>query len=139
MSTEQYMHFKKAETFDDKDTGCLILNASSPTEHKRLGRRVRHFCPKLWTARSTGIVRRANFLKFSQNDQLRKRLISTYPKRFVEASPYDRKWGIGLSLNDSAIHNSALWRGENLLGRILTSVREELMEERKKSLPQSKA
>lgn len=34
--------------------------------------------------------------QFSQNDDLKTILFSTYPKTLVEASPYDKIWGIGL-------------------------------------------
>jgi len=45
----------------------------------------------------------------------------------VEASPFDRKWGIGLDASKAAASDPSKWRGENLLGKILTEVREELL------------
>lgn len=53
-------------------------------------------------------------------------MLLTYPKTLVEASPYDRIWGIGLSENDPKAWNKLTWRGKNLLGEILTTVRERL-------------
>lgn len=64
--------------------------------------------------------------QFSQNEELKQQLLLTYPKTLVEASPYDRIWGIGLSENDPKAWNKLTWRGKNLLGEILTTVRERL-------------
>lgn len=44
----------------------------------------------------------------------------------VEASPFDRIWGIGLAATNPKANNRKTWRGRNLLGQILTQVREEL-------------
>lgn len=45
-------------------------------------------------------------------------------KFFVEASPFDRVWGIGYD-QDHALQNQSNW-GENLLGKTLTFYRESL-------------
>lgn len=51
----------------------------------------------------------------------------TYPKTLVEASPYDQIWGIGLSEDDPKAWNKLTWKGKNLLGEILTTVRDNLL------------
>lgn len=66
-------------------------------------------------------------LQFSQNKGLKRELFATYPKTLVEASPYDRIWGIGLLANDSRASDQSKWKGHNLLGYILTFVRDTLM------------
>ena len=43
------------------------------------------------------------------------------------ASPKDRIWGIGLTEDDPRAWNKKSWRGGNLLGEILTRVRDKLM------------
>lgn len=54
-------------------------------------------------------------------------LISTKDSILVEASPYDKIWGIGMSANNENIENPLLWRGLNLLGFALMEVRDELI------------
>jgi len=44
----------------------------------------------------------------------------------VEASPYDRVWGIGLRQTDRRAMDPRQWRGTNLLGFVLMDVRDEV-------------
>jgi ribA/ribD-fused uncharacterized protein len=44
----------------------------------------------------------------------------------VEASPYDRIWGIGLAAEHEDVSRPSRWRGLNLLGFALMDVREQL-------------
>ena len=64
--------------------------------------------------------------KFSQNNLLLDKLLSTDYKILVEVNPFDKIWGIGLSSSNTEIHEPKKWNGENLLEFILTEVRENL-------------
>ena len=66
---------------------------------------------------------RGNILKFSQNEELYRFLIGTKDKILVEASPYDKIWGIGMRKNEEGILEPSKWKGLNLLGFILMDVR----------------
>jgi ribA/ribD-fused uncharacterized protein len=57
---------------------------------------------------------------------LRSLLLATAPTELVEASPYDRIWGVGLGERDPLILDKANWRGTNLLGVTLMKVRDTL-------------
>lgn len=70
-----------------------------------------------------------NYLKFSQNQDLLAYLASTRGKVLVEASPYDKIWGVGWREKDGNISNPMLWKGENLLGFILMEVRDDLLKD----------
>jgi hypothetical protein len=73
-------------------------------------------------------VYNGNWLKFTQNTKLLAQLLETDGKILVEASPYDPIWGIGLDENAIGIENSNNWQGENLLGYIITDVRDNIKE-----------
>ncbi|MBP8240689.1 MAG: DUF1768 domain-containing protein [Saprospiraceae bacterium] len=51
--------------------------------------------------------------------------MNTNNRLLVEASPYDKIWGIGISEDDDLRFNKENWVGENLLGKILTQLRED--------------
>ena len=61
--------------------------------------------------------------KFDQNDNLKKLLLATGTKTLVEASPYDRIYGVGLAQTDDNILDETKWKGQNLLGQTLGIVR----------------
>lgn len=125
-TAEHYMMAGKARLFDDEKILEKILQCKTPNEVKSLGRKVKNFNPQLWDKHKYEIVKQGNLLKFSQNPKLKGFLAATEDKVLVEASPYDRIWGIGMLESDSRTHNPSLWDGENLLGFALMEVRDEL-------------
>ena len=54
-------------------------------------------------------------------------MLKTAGTELAEASPFDRKWGIGLGPNNPKANDRSQWKGGNLLGRIITEVRDELI------------
>ncbi|OWF43560.1 riboflavin biosynthesis protein PYRR, chloroplastic-like [Mizuhopecten yessoensis] len=124
---EQYMMHQKAITFKDDENAKAIMKAAKPFTQKKLGRKVKNFAPDVWSAKCVDVVKKGNIAKFSQNSHLRKKLLDTYPKIMVEASPRDRIWGIGLASTNKLAWNKSTWRGKNLLGYALTDVRKTLM------------
>ncbi len=123
---EQYMMYHKALTFDDSEYAEKILQSSDPKEIKGYGRLIRNFDAEVWDKVKTDIVIRGNILKFSQNSELKKYLLGTGEKILVEASPYDKIWGIGMKKENSDCTDPSRWNGENLLGFSLMEVRDEL-------------
>lgn len=124
--TEQYMMYKKAELFNDEYMMKKILSTSNPADMKKLGRLIRNFDNKIWDEHKIDIVYNGNLLKFSQNDDLKNWLLSTKNKVLVEASPYDKVWGIGISEESEYINIPEKWNGLNLLGLIIMLVRDKL-------------
>ena len=122
-SAEQYMMWSKALLFGDEKIAKRILKSKSSKEQKKLGREVKGFKQKLWKCNREKIVIQGNLLKFSQNPDLKAKLVSTGEKVLVEASPSDSIWGIGLRPNDPNVQDPILWKGENLLGKCLMVVR----------------
>jgi ribA/ribD-fused uncharacterized protein len=123
---EQYMMHQKALIFGDEITAEMILASTDPKEQKALGRRVAGFNKDRWDEVCVGIVFKGNFAKFSQNEMLKSALLSTGSRILVEASPYDKIWGIGMAEDHPDIENPDRWKGLNLLGWCITTVRTEL-------------
>lgn len=126
---EQYMMAQKALLFNDRETYAKIMSSNSPRDQKAMGRLVANFNQKIWDTYSTMIVYDGNLLKFSQNTKFREKLIETKGTILVEASPYDRIWGIGLKEDDPRALNMKTWQGENRLGFVLTKVRDTIISE----------
>lgn len=127
---EQYMMAEKARVFEDENILDEILEAEHPSRQKKLGRLVEDFDKDIWEEdedngrpRCWNIVWRGNMAKFSQNSHLLEQLLATEPAILVEASPFDRIWGIGMSAQNPRARNRENWEGRNWLGEVLTSVR----------------
>ena len=121
---EQYMMYEKAMLFEDYDTAVKILETDSPKEQKALGRMVSDFDPDRWNEVARHIVFAGNVAKFTQNNQLKEAVLKTKGTILVEASPYDKIWGIGLKQSDPRALKRETWRGSNWLGEVLTKVRD---------------
>lgn len=126
---EQYMMYQKAKLFNDKETANMIMLSKTPREQKALGRQVKNFDLSIWNKNKEQIVYNGNYLRFSQNPEHREKLFKTAGTTLVEASPYDKIWGIGLTKDDPRALDESQWEGQNLLGKILTKVRDDLMDE----------
>lgn len=122
---EQYMMAQKALIFRDQEIYDLIMKSDSPREQKKLGRKVRNFVESTWDKESWRVVYRGNKEKFRQNFDLYCLLKDTAGTTIVEASPYDTIWGIGLDKEDPLAQERKTWKGQNRLGQILTSLRDE--------------
>lgn len=120
--------FAKAILFKDEELAKEIAVTTDPKKAKALGRRVKGFDQQIWDEQKEHIVYMANFYKFSQNKELREFLLSfSDDVEFVEASPYDKIWGIRLRASDPRAQDKAQWLGENLLGKALTETRKRLI------------
>lgn len=124
---EQYMMHQKALLFEDYDTARQILRTEIPREQKELGRKVKGFDKDKWDSVCMGIVYKGNYAKFTQNEILKGELIATGDRILVEASPYDKIWGIGMGEDDENIEDPSKWKGLNLLGWTITLVRQEIV------------
>ena len=128
--SEQAFMWLKAVTFGADDIANELLAMTpekhTPLECKKLGSRIKNFDDIIWTAKSYDAMVTAVYKKFSQNPTLLKQLLDTNDRILVEASPYDKIWGIGMSETDKDAQDVSNWKGQNLLGKVLMDVRKEL-------------
>ena len=125
-SMEQYMMYEKAVLFKDQTTAEKILQTNDVAKIKALGRTVQNFDDKVWTKERERIVYHGVSEKFCQNPELSQKLEKTGEEIIAECAVKDRIWGIGLSMKDEDRLSIDKWRGQNLLGRILMRVREDI-------------
>lgn len=121
--SEQFMMYCKAMYFKDFEIVEQVMKTENPKLQKSLGRKVKNFDPVEWDKVCMDYVYDGCLAKFDQNEWLRIRLLVEGNKRnFVEASPYDKIWGVGLDENNPLIDNPVNWKGKNYLGKMLDKV-----------------
>lgn len=139
------MYFK-ALLFSDAESAAKILTTKEPRKQQALGRKVKNFDNKIWEEHRERIVEEGNWWKFTcpvrgekkkkpeeeeedgrQDDGLRRKLLETGHAELVEASPFDRIWGVGFDAQKAGARRSQ-W-GLNLLGKALMRVRERIRAE----------
>lgn len=123
-TAEHFMMAEKARLFDDSEMLKNILDCKTPKEAKAFGRKVRNFEDTVWKDHCSKIVVKANLAKFSAHQEFAAFLASTAPKVIVEASMWDRIWGIGMTASAPGARDPEKWKGQNLLGFALMEVRD---------------
>lgn len=125
-SMEQYMMYKKAQLFNDKEIMQEILSTDNVGKIKMFGRSVKNYDEVMWNGVRQIVVYEGLYAKFSQNESLREKLLATENDILAECAVSDCIWGIGLAMNDDKRLSTEKWRGQNLLGFAIMQVREKL-------------
>jgi ribA/ribD-fused uncharacterized protein len=134
------MMYQKAILFNDRMIADALLETESPKDQKDLGRKVRNYVEEVWVANRERVVENGNYYKFlngrgdgegeeGEAPGLLKKLLATGDRELVEASPYDKIWGIGCAAKGAESRRNR-W-GQNLLGLAIMRARERLVNERK--------
>jgi ribA/ribD-fused uncharacterized protein len=124
-SVEQYLQSQKAYFAEEPQIAAKIKDTVNPAECKLMGDRL-VVNNQDWLSVAKTLVYKACKNKFHSDPRARKFLLDTGNTILIEAGP-DKVWGVGLKLNNPQILNCDAWQGDNLLGKILMSVRSELM------------
>jgi len=150
-TSEHYFQYKKfsyeGASRKSEDYAELIRTASTPNISRILGGQLTSKLPPYkwaqdlksiiqeysdvsvredWDNVRNNIMRKAVYSKFYQNKNLQELLLSTFPKKIIEASPRDSYWGYGKNK-----------KGNNMLGKILEEVRYILLVNFRNKNPQS--
>lgn len=123
-NSEALFMYLKAVVFRDDEMAKLIIPLN-PRGAKACGRLVRNYSESIWEKERENAMYIALKAKFDASQDFRDALLADEyrGKTFVEASPSDDIWGIKRSVEDA--YNGASWRGLNLLGKLLTELRDE--------------
>ncbi len=118
---------KKEDIFKNKD----LFEAWNKKQKqiKDLGKEVSGFIEEAWVQHRVSYVAKGNYEKFTQNLDIKEILLKTNDSIMVEASPYDKIWGIGLKSSDPDVKYPERWKGLNLLGKVLTELKDKLKQE----------
>lgn len=135
-TSEQAFMYQKALYFHDQEVAQKILNSLTPMEAKQLGRKVRNYDDNIWASVRFDFMYSCNYHKYDQNQELKKQFLDPRFDNhiFVEASPFDHIWGIALDQKNHDLNyldNESNWKGNNLLGKVLTEVYKSLKETEK--------
>lgn len=127
-SGEQYMMYSKAKIFGDIATTAKILATDDFKTIKKLGRMVKPYDDKIWSANREQIMYLGLLAKFEQNPDLKQQLLDTGDAILAECAQLDKIWGIGLRMTSPNRFYPEKWKGKNLLGKTLMAVRATLAE-----------
>ena len=122
-NVEQFFMAMKAKTFGDLDTYNKLRLTSDPRQCKSIGRQVSSLNENKWRKKAMMVAYIGNMMKFEQNPDLKRLLLSTGSSPLYEASPFDFIWGIGLSAHTAKELNEEEYPGLNQLGKTLMKVR----------------
>ena len=124
-SEQAFMYFK-ALYFKDYEKADKIYRAQNkPSLCFVLGRQIKNYNDEAWKKVRYQLFYDLNYQKFLQNDKLREKVLSEEfdNKIFAEAFEDDDIWGIGIDENIRTAKYQRYWKGQNLLGKILTNIR----------------
>lgn len=128
-SSEQYYQHRKALFHNDDIQATAIMKCSTSHAAYQEGKKVKGQDNSDWfkTDLAKKQMLKCCLRKFFSDEHLKEFLLNTGETDLVEASPFDKYWGVGIKLSDPAIFDKAQWSGsKNYMGEILTNVREQL-------------
>lgn len=127
---EEHLLSEEALLFGDEMTANNIRATDDPVEMLRHRKHMIRNNPRYNRAEfeiaAPEILLKGLRAKFAQNDYNREFLLKTGTRQIVEASPYDRFFGIGYGHRDKNFLTRRDDWGNNALGKGLMAVREEL-------------
>jgi len=125
-SVEQYIMYRKCILFGDKESAAAVMATDDTQKQQAIGRKARGYIPEIWDGIRQMVGFRGLLAKFSQNEDLKQKLLDTGDAWLVECAATDKIWACGVRLNDEKRHDAANWTGRNILGFALMEVREML-------------
>ncbi|KAL4889364.1 hypothetical protein BDV59DRAFT_186703 [Aspergillus ambiguus] len=99
-----------------ESTMCAIMRSNVPRVQKALGRRAKGFREEVWREACMPVVVGGCVARASVDSALKRVYLAAEQRTFVEGSPRDRIWGVGLKWDSSAIEDEKNWKGMNRLG-----------------------
>lgn len=123
-SSEQHFMALKAVHFGDTAAMASLRNPIEAKRAKAIGRKVRGYTDQAWHKRykvdspytlAEDYMLEALRAKYANCPEYRAVIDANPDAEFVEASPWDAKWGIGMNAQQAAVTPREQW-GSNWLG-----------------------
>jgi ribA/ribD-fused uncharacterized protein len=127
-SAEQYIMYRKCMLFGDEHAAKAVLSTDDPEKQQAIGRDASGYMETVWKGARQMAAFRALMAKFSQNENLKQKLLNTGDAYLVECAGSDKVWACGIRLGDDRRFDAANWDGSNILGFTLMEVRNRLGE-----------
>ncbi len=108
-------HYYQAMKFEDADYREQIRTAAHPADATKLGKSKKHGRRKDWDKVKETYMTRGTYIKCRTHPEVAQALLDTGDIPIIETSAYDYYWGCGRDL-----------RGQNVYGKVLMNVREQL-------------
>lgn len=133
-SSEHAIQYKRAKVCEREDLGVDIKQTLYAKDVKLLSEKIPY--SKVWDSCKVGLVKCITKQKFTENSNLKKKLLETNNMRLEEAT-FDKFWGTGIPVFASEFKQGN-YQGKNLMGKILEEIRNECRP-RNQSVPPSPA
>jgi ribA/ribD-fused uncharacterized protein len=128
-SVEHYYQAMKATEFKDDEALKKIMKTKTAKAVKAAGKKVDNFNQEVWDTKKDEFMAIGVRSKFVQHPELRTQLLSTEDKQIGFADARDVYWGIGTSMTTEKVKTPSKWRGQNKLGKLLMTLRDEFKDE----------
>lgn len=130
-SAEQFIMYRKCMLFGDESSAKAVLATDDPATQQDIGRKAKGYIGTVWSGARQMVAFEGLLAKFSQNEDLKNKLIDTDDAVLVECAGSDKIWACGIRLDDERRFNASEWIGQNILGYTLMTVRDFIRKESK--------
>ena len=113
--------------FNDQASAQAVMSTDDVAQQQDIGRKAKGYNDMVWSGARQALAMRALYAKFTQNEDLKEKLLDTGDAWLVECARSDTLWACGISLQDEKRKDASNWRGMNLLGFALMEVRKTII------------
>lgn len=126
----QYILYQKCVMFGNTFAAKRILDTADTDIQQAIGGTLSGYLSSVWAGMRQAVAIRGLRAKFSQNPELKEKLLATSDAILVACAQKEQDWSCGIGLKDSLRFNAKNWTGKNLLGFALMEVRSQLRSEK---------
>ena len=123
-SVQQWIDAYKALLFGDDEDLKIIVNCRSSKLENFVAQKFN--VDEYWSEALYALTKKGIEEKVKQNEDVRKELKATGDCVIAEAQVYNPFWTTGVDIDDAHVLDYSKWPGNNMLGKLLMKIRDEL-------------